>query len=109
MAQTVLQRFSYSGAPRILGGLLDAVTVIGVNLLERRGGLQFLWRVSQGLLKGETVVELPAFHIYNRDHVGGVLTDEVKESFPFHQLPADPIDQEMLIDGVKIEEENQTH
>ena len=31
----------------------------------------------------------------------------MKQLFPFHQLPADSIDQKMLIDRVKIEEKNQ--
>ncbi len=109
MAKTVLQRFAYSGAPRFLGSFDDAVTIVRVNLLERRRGLQLLGRISQRLLIRNTVVKPLAFHIYNRDQVGRVLTDQVKQFFPFDQLSANAVDQKVLIDGVEIKEENQSH
>src|SRR5438046_1476611 len=43
------------------------------------------------------------------DHVGCVLTDQVKQLFRFHQLVADPVDQKMLIERVEVEEEDQAH
>jgi hypothetical protein len=33
----------------------------------------------------------------------------VKQLFPFHEFAADAVDEQMLIDGVKVEEENQAH
>ena len=71
--------------------------------------MQFLGRISQHFLIRKTVVNPLSVHIHDGDHVGGVLTDQVKQLFPIDQLAADSVNQKILIDGVEIEEENQTH
>ena len=48
-------------------------------------------------------------HVHYGDHVSGVLADQVKQLFAFHQFPADPVNQKMLIDRVQVEEKNQAH
>jgi hypothetical protein len=109
MAKTVFECFSDPRTARFLSGLLDAFAIIGVNLLERRRGLQLLGRISEDFLVGETVVNAPALHIHDGDHVRGVIADEVKELFAFEELAADSMNQQILIDGVEVEEKNQIH
>ncbi len=50
-----------------------------------------------------------AVHIDDGDHVGGVFADQMKQLFPVDQLTTDSMNQKVLVDGVKIEEENQAH
>ncbi len=55
-------------------------------------------------------VEDPApFQINDRNHVRRIFADQMKELFSFDQLAANPVDLQMLIDGVEIEQENEGH
>src|SRR5580698_827249 len=107
MAKAIFQSFPNARAARLRSGILDAFTIIGVNLLEARGGLQFRGRITQNFLIGNAVENPPPFHIHDCDHVGGVLAYKVKQLFPIDQLTADSVNQKVLIDRVEIEEEYQ--
>jgi hypothetical protein len=58
-------------------------------------------------LVGKAVVNALAVHVHDGDHVGRVVADQVEEFFPFEQLAAYAMDQEILINSVEIEEENE--
>src|SRR5260370_6980835 len=80
-----------------------------MNLFERGGVLQFLRRVPQDLLIGKTVEDSTAFHIYDGNHVRRILADQMKKFFSFEQLPANPVNLQMLVNRVQIEQENKTN
>ena len=49
-----------------------------------------------------------AIAVDQRDHVGGILTDELKKLISLGQLAANAVELQMLIDGVKVEEQYQS-
>ena len=71
--------------------------------------MQFLGRVAEDAEVGKAVVNAAAVHVDDGDHVGGVVADQVEELFALEKLSADAMDQKILVDGVKIEEENQAN
>ena len=93
VAKAVFQSFSDTRAAGLRSGILNALTIIGVNLLETRRGLQFFLRISQNLLIRHTVENPLPVHIDDGDHVGGVFADQVKQLFPINELTADSMNQ----------------
>ena len=78
-----------------------------MNLLEKRGALQLLVAVAENSRVGRAVVEPAPGRIHDGDHVGGVLADQAEKLFAFHQLMSNPIDLDLLIDRVDVEEQHQ--
>src|SRR6266702_1162619 len=106
---SVFQNSSCSRLTGLRSGLFDSLAVFRMNLFERGGVLQFRRRVPQDLLIGKTVEDSMAFHIYDGNHVRRILADQMKKFFSFEQLPANPVNLQMLINRVQIEQENKTN
>ena len=107
--EAILQCFPDSRLPRLLGGSLNTFAIIGMDLLEGRGRLQFFRRIAKDSLVGKAVKKTLSMHVYNSDHVGGVLANQVKQLFTLNKLSADAVNQKMLIDGIEVKQENQCH
>lgn len=58
---------------------------------------------------GEAVIEPATLDIDHRNHIRRIFVDQMKQLFPFDQLPSYPVNLHLLIDGVDIEKKNESH
>ena len=80
-----------------------------MDLLEGGRRLQFFRRIAENFLVREAIKEPPPVHVHHSDHICGVFANQVKKLFALDKLPADAVNQQVLIDGVKVEEEHESH
>src|ERR1700758_1801452 len=69
-----------------------------MDLFESRRFAQFRWRVTQNLFVGRTVVQPPARHIDQSNHVGGILGYDLEQLFVFPGFSMDLVDTSLLVD-----------
>ena len=79
VAHAVFQALAAAGATGLLGRVQDLLLVVGMDLIQGGGALQFFFRISQHLLVGWTVIEPLAVVVDDGDHVGGILGDQFEE------------------------------
>ena len=53
------------------------------------------------------VEDAPAVHVYDGDHVGGVLADQTEKFFALRQAIAHAMYLQLLKDGVDVKDQNQ--
>src|SRR5208282_3904676 len=68
-----------------------------MDLLKRRCLGEFRCRITQNFLIRRTVVKPPPLHIDQRNHIGGILGNDLKELFALLRLPPSQIHAELLV------------
>ena len=56
---------------------------------------------------GGAVVQPAAIAVDERDHIGGIFTDELKKLIALGQLASNAVELQVLIDRVKVEKQDQ--
>src|SRR5208282_2276933 len=74
--------------------------IVGMNLLGRRSGFQVLGRIPEDLLIGGAVVQPATIAVDQRDHIGGILTDELEKLISLSQLASNALELHVLINRV---------
>src|SRR5436853_7416309 len=105
MLYPVFQSLALAGGTGLARRFQHPGAIVGMNLFNRRSGLQFLRRVSEHVLISWTVVDSLASAIHDSDHVGGIFGDELKELVPVRQLSPDSLQLQVLIKGVDVEQQ----
>ena len=79
-----------------------------MDLLRERTSPEILVGISEFVVPG-TVVKAIAIAIHDGNQVLGIFGNQAEHLFLIAQLPANAMDQELLIDGVQIEQKNEPH
>ena len=103
MAYPVFNAFALAAHASIFCGLQNSQAVIGMDLLHRRSGLKVFRGISEYLFIGRTVVEAVAITVDERDHIGRVFADQLKQLIPLSQLASNAVKLHVLVDGIEIE------
>src|ERR1700687_6347145 len=109
VTETIFQNCSHPRLLGLRGSFLSPLAVGRMNLLEPGRLLKFFRRIPKYFLIRDTVENPAPFQIDYRNHVRRIFADQMKELFSFDQLAANPVNLQMLIDGVEIEQENEGH
>ena len=107
MAYPVFHPLSLAARARFFRCLQNSWAIVRMNLLDGRSVFQLLGRIPKDLLIGRAVVQPTAIAVDERDHVGGIFTDELKKLIALCQLASNAVELQVLIDRVNIEEQNQ--
>src|SRR3954471_13917276 len=99
MAYPVFQPLSLARRLRLMGRFDHALPIVRVYLLDGRSALQFLRRISQDVLIGGTVIDSLAAAVYDSNHVGRVLRDQLKKLIPIGQLTPHALQLQMLVES----------
>ena len=75
--------------------------------LLRKGRLEFLAGVSELVVPGTVVMAL-AVAIHHGDQILGIFRDQAEHFFLVGQLPANTMDQDLLVNCVQVEQKNQS-
>ena len=79
-----------------------------MDLLGEWGSAEIAVGISELVVPG-TVVKAIAIAIHYGNQVLGILGNQAEHLFLIAQLPANAMDQELLIDGVQIKQKNKPH
>ena len=105
MAHPIFHLLALSGAIRLFcRSLFHAVLVGWMNLIESRTAIQFLGRISEHFLVSGTAIDSLPVMIDDRNHVGGIFSDQLKQFVAIRQLPSHPLQLQVLVHGVDIEQ-----
>jgi len=107
VAYAVFEPFSPASETGFLGGLEHAVSVVGMDLFQWRGGVQLVLAIAEDFLIGGTVVEAMSVSVDYRDHIRGIFADELKKLITLGQLATNTLELQVLIDGVDVEQQYQ--
>src|SRR5260370_36481026 len=69
--------------------------------------MQLLQRIAEDFLIGKTIEDAFAFHVYDGDHVRGILRDEAEELLTSNELAPHAVNLELLIEGVDVKNQDQ--
>ena len=106
VANAVLEGLPFASNPCVRSRLLHAFKVLGMDLRQRRASFQLLRRISQHRLVRHAVVDSAPFHVHHRDHVRSVVADQPEQFFTLKQLAANPVNLQLLVNGVNIEKQH---
>jgi hypothetical protein len=81
VAQAILETLADARFARLAGGFADFGAIFVMNLLEDRSASEFGGGVSKNLVVGGALIKAAPFDVNERDHVGGVLGDDLEELF----------------------------
>jgi hypothetical protein len=81
VAQAILETLADARFARLAGGFADFGAIFGMNLLEDRSASEFGGGVSKNLGVGGALIKAAPFDVNERDHVSGVLGDDLEELF----------------------------
>jgi len=109
VAHSVLDLATDALCSRLCGRFVNASSIVGVNLIERRSRSKLLQTVTENFLVSRAVVDTVAISVDYRDHVGSVLSDQTKHFFPFEEVPSYPINLNLLKDYVDVEKKHQAN
>ena len=73
-----------------------------MNLIHRRSPCQLFRPISQNFVVGGAAVETLSIAVDHRNHIRGIFRDQLKDLFALRQLPADPLQLQMLVYRVDI-------
>ncbi|MFY9950111.1 MAG: hypothetical protein WAK27_15540 [Candidatus Sulfotelmatobacter sp.] len=79
-----------------------------MNLIQRRGHVQFRWSISQNFLVGGAVVDAPPVTVNHSNHVLGIFCDQLKQVLTLGQFAANPLQLPLLVDSVEIEQKHES-
>src|ERR1700688_3984716 len=84
------------------------LAIVRMDLLRERSPPEFLVGISEFVVPG-TVVKARAFAIHDGNQVLGILCNQAEHLFLVAQLPANAMDEELLVDRIQIEQKNEPH
>ena len=106
VAYPVFQPLPLPRGTRLVRRLQHALPVIGMNLLDRRGRLQFLRGVPEYVLVCRAVVNALSGAVHHRNHVRRVLGDQLKQLVALGHTAPHALQLQMLVESVNVKQQD---